>query len=174
MGEDRRGGSTGVAHTHEKLDEFPALRHQLRSQITLTTPRSNHAAAATPHPVALNPFIVSSAFLKSHLPLSSGMNSPLAIHSTRIPRSYVRLGSNFGVMRKYWLPPSPSLLPPLSSSSTSSSSVGVCEVGRSVVFPHAMPTIRLWTSRSLRGSMPWLISSTTRKGDLVRDWRDMR
>lgn len=49
------------------------------------------------------------------------------------------------------------------------------EVGRGFVrLVQQLRTIRSNTRRSLRSSMPWLISSTTRKGAEVRDWRAIK
>lgn len=154
--------------------------------------RKNHLTATLPPP-PLNPFARSTHRPKSTLSAFSGICSPLAMHKTRMPRAYASDGSSLGVMRKYCdplppsTPPPPPTLAPASSPLraavlAASSPVTVTEsklveawltAGESEP-AQAIPTKRPCTRRSLRGSMPWLISSTTRKGERVRDCRAMR
>ena len=86
-----------------------------------------------------------------------GTYSPLYTTRMRIFSWYSKSGKSFGVIKKYWERGA------LSSRSPSASSD-----------PQTVRTICEWTRRSLRGSMPWLISSTTRKGALEKCCNDMR
>ena len=81
-----------------------------------------------------------------HLFAASAIQGPLKMHSTVQSSVYARPLRSFGVRRN------------------------VCGVPSLL----AASVMRLKIFRSFLWSMPWLISSTTRKGARVSSWREMR